>query len=259
MRGCVGPAMAMACVPGSVRRRWNGRGFTLLELLTVISIILFMLAFLVGVFLKFGNTNKIRATQKLIERVGIGLSRYYADLRTYPPDTGYGLPKKTVTGVINAAGENGVIYDSGSLWRYLGQEVKVYRSDGTYWKTLGPYVQFRSEETIEYADTDYTYKSYYVVDAWGKPLGYVADSKRVIHNRGDFDMFSGGPDKMTASDDASATANNAYDGAGRDDASEMGSAAENGSYTATRRNWVPPNGPNKPPYLDDLNNWDPQK
>src|SRR4029078_9649625 len=83
--------------------RRTGRGFTLLELLTVISIILFMIAFLVGVFLKFGNTNKIRASQKLIERIGIGLSRYYADLRTYPPDTGYGLPKQTTTGIINMA------------------------------------------------------------------------------------------------------------------------------------------------------------
>jgi len=258
MRRWFAPTLATTSAPGSARRR-SGRGFTLLELLTVISIILFMIAFLVGVFLRFGNTNKIRASQKLIERIGIGLSRYYADLRVYPPDTGYGLPKKTVTGAINMAGDIGVIYDSGSLWRYLGQEIKVYHSDGTYWKTLGPYIQFKADEMAEYSDPTYAYKSYYIVDAWYVPIGYVADPRRVIHNRGDFDLYSAGPDKMTASDDSGAIANSAYDGSGRDDASEMGSTAENGTYTGTRQNWVPPNGPNKPPYLDDLNNWDPQK
>src|SRR5690349_868781 len=98
-----------------MRHTSRRRGFTLLELLTVISIIMFMVAFLVGVFLKYGNINKIRATQKLIERVGIGLSRYYADLREFPPDTGYGLTMKTLKGTINAAGDQGIIYDSGSL------------------------------------------------------------------------------------------------------------------------------------------------
>ena len=258
MRRWFAPALTTTSAPGSVKRR-SGRGFTLLELLTVISIILFMIAFLVGVFLRFGNTNKIRASQKLIERIGIGLSRYYADLRVYPPDTGYGQPKQTVTGVINLAGETGVLYDTGSLWRYLGQEIKVYHSDGTYWKTLGPYVQFKGDELVQYPDSAFAYKSYYVVDAWNQPIGYVGDSKRVIHNRGDFDLYSAGPDKMTASDTSGATANTAYSGGTRHDASEMGTTAENGTYTGTRRNWVPPNGVNKPPYLDDLNNWDPQK
>jgi prepilin-type N-terminal cleavage/methylation domain-containing protein len=253
MRGLLAPTSKRT------RARRSGRGFTLLELLTVISIILFMIAFLVGVFLRFGNTNKIRASQKLIERIGIGLSRYYADLRSYPPDTGYGLTKQTLKGPINMAGDMGVVYDTGALWRYLGNEVKVYHTDGSYWKTVGPYIQFKADELVEYSDSAYPTKSYYVVDAWNVPIGYVADPRRVIHNRGDFDLYSAGPDKMTASDVSGATPNTAYDGSNRDDASEMGGSAENGTYTGTRRNWVPPNGPNKPPYLDDLNNWDPQK
>ena len=97
------------------------------------------------------------------------------------------------------------------------------------------------------------------MDAWANPLGYVGDPKRIIHCRGEFDLYSAGPDKMTASDVSGAPPNKAYDGNLPDNASEMGGSAENGTYTASRRGWVPPNGPNKPPYLDDLNNWDPQK
>ncbi|HYG73637.1 MAG TPA: type II secretion system protein [Planctomycetota bacterium] len=253
-------------------RKSRRNGFTLLELLVVISIVLFMLAFLVGVFLRQGNTNKIRATQKLIERIGIGLARYYADLRCYPPDTGFGLAKMTYKGTLVPGTDTGVIYDTGSLWRYLGREVAQYRPDGKggieYWRTLGPYVKFTADELAKYSDSEYSYDSYYVVDAWYNPIGYIADTKRVVHNRGEFDLFSSGPDKKTAGDDgvansadvADGTPNTAYDGAGRDDAAELGEAVLNGSLTAAKRDHMK-NGAVQfaGEVLDDINNWDPQK
>ena len=53
-----------------VARRRNGKGFTILELLTVIGIILFLMAFLAGVFLRYTKQAKVKATQKLLERIG---------------------------------------------------------------------------------------------------------------------------------------------------------------------------------------------
>ena len=40
--------------------------------------------------------------------------------------------------------------------------------------------------------------SFYVVDPWGTAIGYVGDARRVIHNRGRFDIFSAGPDRGIA-------------------------------------------------------------
>jgi len=250
-------------------RQRKASGFTLLELLVVISIVLFMLAFMVGIFLKQGDTNRIRATQKLIERIGIGLARYYADLRTFPPDTAYGQPLAKVMGTINAAGDTGVVYDSYSLWRYLGAEIQQFRPNGAggteYWRTLGPYIKFNDSELVEDPPNS---KQFYVVDAWNKPLGYVGDPRRVIHNRGDCDLYSGGPNKKTASDDGlansttitSGTANTSYVGGSRYDASELGESALNGTLTVTKRDHMNAGSVQfAGEVLDDINNWDPQK
>ena len=237
-----------------VARRRNGKGFTILELLTVIGIILFLMAFLAGVFLRYTKQAKVKATQKLLERIGIGLERYYADFRAYPPDTGYGLAKETKKDIINKV--EVVLYDSGSLWRYLGQELVKRRTDGSVEKNCGPYVDFRQEELVEYTDGAHVGKSYYVVDTWNSPVGYVGHPFRVMHKRGEFDIFSPGEDKktgidFTGSNDAYDAVDNDMDGV-IDNGSELGGAAENGTFTAARKD----NTDKRP--LDDVNNWDPQ-
>ncbi|MCY3017612.1 MAG: hypothetical protein NTW87_01090, partial [Planctomycetota bacterium] len=60
-------------------------------------------------------------------------------------------------------------------------------------------------------------------------------------------------DKVDNDEDGQADeANLAYDGAGKDDVSEMGEAKYNGSLTAAKRKKLPGE------VLDDINNWDPQ-
>jgi type II secretory pathway pseudopilin PulG len=237
----------------------RGKGFTVIELLTVIGIILFLMAFLTGVFLRYQSTAKVTATKKLIERVGIALERYYADFRAYPPDTGYGQTKECKEGNVN--GRNEVLYDVGALWRYLGTEQVKKRTDGSVEKIVGPYEKFHNEELVEYTETNAKYsgqKNYYVVDNWRTPLGYVGDPRRVIHCRGGVDIFSAGPDKKTGIDFGTAGSDNAYNTADDNsdkvfnNAPELGDSAENGTYTQARKT-NPKNNP-----LDDLNNWDPQ-
>jgi prepilin-type N-terminal cleavage/methylation domain-containing protein len=245
-------AMSMAA------RRRNRKGFTIIELLTVIGIILFLMAFLAGVFLRYTKQAKVKATQKLLERIGIGLERYYADFRSYPPDTGYGLAKGTYTRPVSPGPPAviEVLYDTGSLWRYLGMELVKRRTDGTVEKNVGPYVDFRQDELNEYTDGAYPGKSYFVVDAYNNPVGYVGHPYRVMHKRGEFDLFSPGEDKKTGIDFGGT--NDAYntnddDGDGViNNGSELGGAADNGTYTSARKD----NPGNKP--LDDVNNWDPQ-
>lgn len=257
------------------RARAMPRGFTLIELLTVMGIILFLVAFIVGIFIRYGEQAKVKATQKLLERIGIALARYKADFRELPPDTGYGMPPLTPFPPESKILAGKVVYDSAALWRYLGQEVVKKRLDpsgavsivGVY----GPYIKFSDGElapndgtgkAIGYDDPSYPGKSYYVVDAWHQPVGYVGDPRRVVHNRGDFDLFSAGPDRKTAindgiDNDSTATpnlpeSNQGYDGAAKDDALEMGEAALNGSLTGAKKK------KEVGEVLDDINNWDPQ-
>ncbi|MCY3022714.1 MAG: prepilin-type N-terminal cleavage/methylation domain-containing protein, partial [Planctomycetota bacterium] len=215
-------------------RRGRASGFTLIELLVVIGIITFMTALIIGVFLGVPKPAGAKATQKLLERIGIGLARYQADFRCLPPDTGFGLAMDT-----QKSGST-ILYDPGSLYRYLAQEVVQRRADGTVVRVLWPYVRFSGSELRTYKDSVYPdtaqFTNKYVVDAWGTPIGYVGDPRRVIHNRGGWDLFSAGPDGKTACNDKvdndedgqADEANLAYDGAGKDDVSEMGEAKYNG-------------------------------
>jgi type II secretory pathway pseudopilin PulG len=244
--------MNIAAAMTGLRRR-NGKGFTIIELLTVIGIMLFLMAFMAGIFLRSAKQAKVKATQKLLERIGIGLERYYADFRSYPPDSGYGLDKMTKKATVNMV--DVILYDSGTLYRYLGAELVKRRTDGSVDKSCGPYIDFRQEELVEYSDSEHIGKSYYVVDPYNNPVGYVGHPFRVLHKRGEFDLFSPGEDKKTGIDFAGS--NDAYDGTDSDgdgvvdNGSELGASAENGTYTAARKDKS-----GKP--LDDVNNWDPQ-
>ncbi|MGD0088957.1 MAG: type II secretion system protein [Planctomycetota bacterium] len=230
------------------------KGFTLIEMLTVIVILLFLITFFGRKFLLISQAARVKSTQQLINRIGIALARYQADCRDLPPDTGYGqqLSSKRVGDVVT--------YHSGSLWYYLAQPIVVRRKDTTIIRTLGPYISYRFDPTgntelLPYDDPIYG-KSYYVVDSWRNPIGYVGSPKRVVHNRGFCDLYSAGPDGVTASNDNIAIPGvtgpyNCYDTDG--DVSEMGPAAMNGCLTVTRIDAQPNE------VLDDINNWDPQQ
>ena len=230
-------------IPAHIRR---GRGFTIIEMVVVIGIIGFLMAILSIVFVNYSASAKIKQTHALIRKLNLALQSYYADCgRVYPPDTGYGL---SMTG-----GNAGVTYDAGSLWRYLGKEVVYRRSATDPGATFGPYLNFSDRELVPYTDP-VNGASFYVCDAWRHPLGYVGDPRRVIHRRGECDIYSAGPDGKTAGD-RNTQANVAYnkaddDGDGIvDNAPELGDAQFNGSLTTVQKCQ-----PNEKP--DDINNWD---
>jgi type II secretory pathway pseudopilin PulG len=190
--------------------------------------------------------SRMTAATALIGRIHHALEQYRTDFGQLPPDTGYGLaaadPKQGA----------GRTYDAGSLWRYLAHSQKV--GDRTY----GPYLSFNSEELVSYKDPQHG-NSFYVVDPWGTPIGYIGDSRRVIHNAGAYDIFSAGPDRRTAQDldILRPSINHAYDGTDNDgdgivdNAEELGPAAFNGSLTLANASFQ-----SVSTSLDDLNNWD---
>jgi len=251
------------CAPGLLERAGRPlcprKGFTLIEMLTVLTILVFLIAFFGRRFVQMGNKARINATQQLINKIGTALALYQAECHALPPDTGYGQSLGTQTSGTPPV----VTYDSGSLWRYLAQPVVkvITHPNGKEKRQLGPYTTFKYDPSgyTELQPYDHG-KSYYVVDAWGRPIGYVGSPKRVVHNRGFADIYSAGPDGKTAGLDGKGWpgfwqgANGAYSSDG--DVSDMGPSAMNGSLTSAR-------GSRKDDpddlVLDDINNWDPQR
>ena len=250
------------------------RGFTMIELLMVISIILFLMAFIVGVFLKVSQGGRVRATKALIEKVGMGLAQYQADFRALPPDSGFNqaVGGSGATYVDATTNITYINYDWGSLYRYLAQPLKQYHpadpltlKPGSFWRIVGPYISFQSGELKPYKGGTAPYvDGFQVVDAWHTPIGYIGDSRRVIHNRSFCDIFSCGPDLVTAETDGKAHhvagANGAYSGAVTDNASLMGAAQLNGTFTQGIRLKTADAATEQAAgtVMDDLNNWDSQ-
>jgi prepilin-type N-terminal cleavage/methylation domain-containing protein len=227
-------------------RNQRAGGFTVIELVVVIAIIGFLMAILSVVFVNYTASARIKQTNALIRKLSIALQSYYSDCgRVFPPDTGYGLSM--------VGGQAGVTYDPGSLWRYLGKAVVFHKSATDAGVTYGPYLTFGDRELVAYTDP-VNGQSFYVCDAWRRPLGYVGDPRRVIHKRGEFDLYSAGPDGKTASD-RKTQANNAYNNLDDDadgivdNAPELGDTQFNGTLTTVQKC----QGTEKP---DDINNWE---
>ncbi len=248
------------------------RGFSMVELLVVLFLIAFMLAALVVVFNNVTKRSKIQAAQTQLDSLSMALRQYYSDFREYPPDTAFeGVSGWPENGTKSA---NECLYDAGSLFRYLGRPViwMKKRADGTEYNagTFGPYLRFQASELKHYKDNFYG-DSYQVVDPWGTPVGYVGDPRRVIHNRGFVDLYSCGPDKVTASNDKKGkhvfpegfdTSSKAYDSVDNDsdsvvdNAPEFGRLVLNGCLTPDKKDKIiVKDRPDLSESLDDLNTW----
>src|ERR1043165_2599182 len=184
-------------------RNIRARGFSLMELLIVILLIAFMLGVMTMVFINNTKTAKVKAARALLQKLEIGLTNYYKEFRDCPPDSGYGLDAdpSASRGTMGAV----VLYDPGTLYRYLGRKVRWRKPVETGgfidMGDLGPFVEFTPKELKAYSDPTYG-DSFVVVDPWFHPVGYIGDKRRKIHNKDGVDLFSAGPDGKTASDDA---------------------------------------------------------
>ena len=154
------------------------RGFTLIEILVVISIIMFLMAFVVVAAVKYSQRTRIEACKSLLQRIGIGLDRYhgrepYERLpgepgRVYPPvdptrKPGMGEVDRTKTA---------------NLYPYL-RKLMVLQA-GELRKDPGG-------ETI-------------IVDPWGSEVMYWARTKEVAE-LGNYRLYSFGPDRRYGGDD----------------------------------------------------------
>ena len=155
--------MKMGCFTeenGAAWGRWNmnavapslpsrPRGFTIIELLIVVSIIAFLIAALFAGLMRLRERTAISKTRTLLEKVRSGLETYKLHFQVYPPDI------------------NGSMTGSEALYYYLttafNRSPDPKKNEVAATVNAGPLAQFEENEV----------KAGQIVDAWGSPLHYA--------------------------------------------------------------------------------------
>jgi hypothetical protein len=124
---------------------------------------------------RFGNTSRENATKALIQRLGMGINKYYGTYRIYPAEPDAEISAKKT-----------------SIYYFL-----VPHPDLETGKPSPSCVEFKSGEVRKFGT------KHWVVDAWGKPIMYYAESMKQAEV-GNFRMVSYGPNgKPNDADDIS--------------------------------------------------------
>jgi len=136
------------------------RGFTLMELLVVIGIIIVIAASVLTVIPGIREKTQKKATKALMDRLEIAIEQYYDDNRSYPP-----------TGAEPTAIE----------------DLK---------KALQP-SDPASKQYIEFADEELD--NNIIIDEWGNPFVFVSSTDATPNNNTTtYDLYSTGPDGITS-------------------------------------------------------------
>lgn len=177
-----------------------------------------------------GHSPRRKRVRADFAKLSLALDAYHLRFKAYPPDSGCGLDMEKSPGA----------YDPGSLWSYLMKPVR----DPQTGEEVGPLAGEWHPRRLKPYNDALAGPSYYLADPWGGPYGFVAERKRVIHNKDSFDLFSAGRDGVTACDETRAKPNLAYDGLDNDgngivdDAAEFGpDASRNGEADDDMNNW----------------------
>jgi prepilin-type N-terminal cleavage/methylation domain-containing protein len=197
-----------------------GRGFTLVELLVVMSVIAILLTLLVPTLGAIRVQANVARTNALIEGITMGITSYKQVYAALPPDRGVpltdGLDKSAECLVYFLSGGS-ISYDTdnppaGYPWKV--PELFGYSdADGNFRRNMNIFYQFNKTALVS-ADGDSIPE---VIDPWqnrfiynsgthvdytdspGNPYNQMGEPK---HNLRKFDLFSAGPDKdYTTMDD----------------------------------------------------------
>jgi len=154
------------------------RGFTLMELMIVITIIGILAAMTGGVVSVVMKQNKVEAAKANVLRIGMALEQYYNDVGAYPPtptDEGNASVIAALTGDLNLDGVYDPTPGSGDVPR-------------THPRWRRPYLK------VERAEYDGRMN---MVDPWRQPYRYFENEReapRCKVNPNTFLLFSSGPD-----------------------------------------------------------------
>ncbi len=188
-------------------------GFTLLELLVVIVIIMFLAGITIPIVSSIQTNAKKGVTSAQISQLELALKQFESDFGFFPPQSYITSDTIVSVGGVDIPKDNDLSSGSRCLVFFLGSKFMFTKTSFT--ATYGPYIEFKRAQLdvvgADFTDTDtdiliegingltgvYEYK-----DPFGEHYSYVSSSPS--NNTASFDIYSTGPDGTTSSsgDDA---------------------------------------------------------
>ncbi|MFQ5653602.1 MAG: type II secretion system protein [Planctomycetota bacterium] len=165
---------------GGDRRR---SGFTMVELLIVIALIVFLVALVVVNAGDLRNRAKRESVKSLIQRLGMQLETYHSKVGPYPSD-GFDTPVETPQGTRLKSGAALTF----ALLQPIQLTQRLPNGDLRVLGTEEPVAEFADNDLSEAIDDDRDARE--LLDAWGNPLHY--------------DNLEGGASAYSVQDDGSA-------------------------------------------------------
>jgi len=155
----------------------NNSGFTLIELMVVVTIIGILAGLSVGVVSMVGKQNKIAASRATIQKIEAALNNYYTHAGRFPPTPEDYRFNAEVIALLTGDLNHNKVYDPEN-----GDMVKSSR-----WR--GPYIPIDTKNTDSEGNLN---------DLWGRPYRYYEnenESPRCDSNPTTFLLYSCGPDR----------------------------------------------------------------
>ncbi|MFQ5685977.1 MAG: type II secretion system protein GspG [Candidatus Scalindua sp.] len=184
-------------------------GFTLLELLVVIVIIMFLAGITIQIVSSIQTNAKKGVTSAQISQQELALKQFESDFGVFPPDS-YTTSPISIGGVSIPVDSD---LDTGSkcLVFFLGS--KFTFNTTSFNDIYGPYIEFKRAQLDEVTGADFvdnqpdikiegingTTKVYQYKDPFGSYYSY--DSSSPSNNTASFDIYSFGPDKTPSTSD----------------------------------------------------------
>lgn len=141
------------------------RGFTMIELLTVIAVIGILMALLLPVLANVRRNAKETATRSLIKSIETAIAAYEFDWGVYPPDGLAGAATAYKPG-----GGTYAVSNSNSLYYFLTTPFRISpnAAKGEVWasKDVGPYLD------VPVRNQKLNGNAIDIIDVWGRPLQY---------------------------------------------------------------------------------------
>ncbi|MBZ0110325.1 MAG: type II secretion system protein GspG [Candidatus Scalindua rubra] len=182
-------------------------GFTLLELLVVVVIMMFLAGITVPIVSSIQTNAKKGVTAAQISQLGIALKQFESDFGFFPPDsyTTSSHPIPLSIGSVNIPRDDDLSSGSRCLVFFLGS--KFAFTSTSFTATYGPYIEFKKSQIenvsgatftdtgtdIDIEGVNGTKEVYQHKDPFGTPYSY--DSSSPSNNTASFDIYSYGPDK----------------------------------------------------------------
>ena len=192
-------------------------GFTLLELLVVIVIIMFLAGITLPIVSSIQTSAKKGVTSAQISQLELALKQFESDFGFFPPEsyTTSTTPIPLSLGGVNIPRDDDLSYDTNNdllngsrcLVFYLGSKF-TFNPGLSNEEIYGPYIEFKRSQLVDtgtvFNDTDpFTnitiegvnggIKVYEYKDSFGSYYSY--DSSSPSNNIASFDIYSFGPDK----------------------------------------------------------------